>query len=95
MNQLLVHFSLPVLRFFLQELKEKQKELESKAMLFSRLAGEKSNAKQEPAFKNNLAPLHRKQPTAIKPNKQQAVVQPLQGQSETCSYVSVSKRRLV
>lgn len=59
-------------------------------MLFSRLAGEKSSAKQEPVFKNNTAPLHRKQPTATKPNKQQAVVQPLQGQSETSS--SVTKR---
>nr|XP_046232807.1 kinesin-like protein KIF22 [Scatophagus argus] len=62
----------------IQELKEKQKELESKAMLLSRLAGEKSRAKQEPDFQNNTAPLHRKQSTAAKPNKQQAVVQPLQ-----------------
>lgn len=66
---------------YLQELKEKQMEFESKAVLFSRLAGEKS--KQEPAFKNNVAPLQRKQSTATKPNKQQAVVQPLQGRSET------------
>lgn len=72
---------------FLQELKEKQKEFESKAMLFSRLGGEKSSAKQEPAFKNNIAPLQRKQLTASKPNKQQAVVQPLQGQ-----YVTATER---
>lgn len=68
---------------FLQELKEKQKELESKAKLFSRLAGEKSSAKPEPVFKNNIAPLQRKPSTATKTNKQQAVVQPLQGRSET------------
>ncbi|KAM9336005.1 kinesin-like protein KIF22 [Symphorus nematophorus] len=62
----------------IQELKEKQKEFENKAMLLNRLAGEKSTAKQEPDFKNNTAPLQRKQSTAAKPNKQQAVVQPLQ-----------------
>lgn len=74
-----------------QELKEKQREFESKAMLFSRLAGEKSSAKQEPDFKNNTAPLQRKQATATKLNKQQAVVQPLQGQSETIDeFIDVS-----
>ncbi|XP_031170984.1 kinesin-like protein KIF22 [Sander lucioperca] len=62
----------------IQELKEKQREFESKAMLFSRLAGEKSSAKQEPAFTNNSAPLQRKQSTATNAKKQQAVVQPLQ-----------------
>ncbi|XP_071318104.1 kinesin-like protein KIF22 [Trachinotus anak] len=62
----------------IQELKEKQREFESKALLFSRLAGEKSSTKQEPVFKNNTAPLQRKQSNATKPNKQQAVVQPLQ-----------------
>lgn len=71
----------------LQELKEKQKELESKARLFSRLTGEKSSGKHEPAFKNNTAPLIRKQPAVSKPNKQQAVVQPLQGQSNSNSCV--------
>lgn len=71
----------------LQELKEKQKELESKARLFSHLTGEKSSGKQEPAFKNNTAPLVRKQPAVNKPNRQQAVVQPLQGQSESNSCV--------
>lgn len=72
---------------WLQELKEKQKELESKARLFSRLTGEKASGKQEPAFKNNTAPLVRKQPAVNKPNKQQAVVQPLQGQSKSNSCV--------
>uniref|UniRef100_A0A4W6G964 Kinesin-like protein n=1 Tax=Lates calcarifer TaxID=8187 RepID=A0A4W6G964_LATCA len=74
--------SQPCHSLFPQELKEKQKELESKALLFSRLAGEKSSTVQEPAFKNNTAPLQRKQSNATKPNKQQAVVQPLQGQLE-------------
>ncbi|XP_026171770.1 kinesin-like protein KIF22 isoform X2 [Mastacembelus armatus] len=60
----------------IQELKEKQREFESKALLLSQLAGEKS--KQEPLFKNSAAPLQRKQLNATKPNKQQAVVQPLQ-----------------
>lgn len=60
----------------IQELKEKQREFESKALLLSQLAGEKS--KQEPLFKNSTAPLQRKQLNATKPNKQQAVVQPLQ-----------------
>lgn len=62
----------------IQELKEKQKELENKARLFSRLAGEKSSGKLEAAFKSNTAPLLRKQPAVSKPSKQQAVVQPLQ-----------------
>ncbi|KAF1373913.1 hypothetical protein PFLUV_G00243860 [Perca fluviatilis] len=62
----------------IQELKEKQREFESKAMQFSRLAGEKSSAKQEPAFTNNSAPLQRKPSTATNAKKQQAVVQPLQ-----------------
>ncbi|XP_031699292.1 kinesin-like protein KIF22 isoform X2 [Anarrhichthys ocellatus] len=55
----------------IQEIKEKQREFESKAMLFSRLDGEKS-------FKNSTAPLQRKPSAATKANKQQAVVQPLQ-----------------
>ncbi|TDG98085.1 hypothetical protein EPR50_G00214450 [Perca flavescens] len=62
----------------IQELKEKQREFENKAMQFSRLAGEKSSAKQEPAFTNNSAPLQRKPSTATNAKKQQAVVQPLQ-----------------
>lgn len=54
------------------------------------LAGEKSSAKQEPDFKNNTAPLLKKQSAATKPNKQQAVVQPLQGQSETIEFIGAS-----
>ncbi|XP_044033428.1 kinesin-like protein KIF22 [Siniperca chuatsi] len=80
----------------IQELKEKQKEFESKAMLFSRLAGEKSSATQEPDFKNNVAPLHRKQSTATKPNKQQAVVQPLQvSQLQPLQQLAVVKKQSV
>ncbi|TMS22126.1 Kinesin-like protein KIF22 [Larimichthys crocea] len=78
----------------IQELKEKQMEFESKAVLFSRLAGEKS--KQEPAFKNNVAPLQRKQSTATKPNKQQAVVQPLQvSQLQPLQQLAVVKKQSV
>ncbi len=77
--------------FFFQELKEKQKEFESKAKLFSRLAEERSTAKNESLFKNNTAPLQRKQSTATKPNKQQAVVQPLQGQPEMNKFRRVFK----
>uniref|UniRef100_UPI0037E7D403 kinesin-like protein KIF22 n=1 Tax=Semicossyphus pulcher TaxID=241346 RepID=UPI0037E7D403 len=77
----------------IQELKEKQKEFESKAMLFSRLAGEKSSGAQEPIFKNNTAPLQRKQPTATKPKKQQAVVQPLQvSQLQPLQQLAVRKQ---
>ncbi|KAE8284258.1 Kinesin-like protein KIF22 [Larimichthys crocea] len=78
----------------IQELKEKQMEFESKAVLFSRLAGEKS--KQEPAFKNNVAPLQRKQSTTTKPNKQQAVVQPLQvSQLQPLQQLAVVKKQSV
>ncbi|KAK5881182.1 hypothetical protein CesoFtcFv8_022013 [Champsocephalus esox] len=62
----------------IQELKEKQRELESKAMLYNQVLDERSAVKQESAFKNSLAPLQRKQSTASKGVKQQAVVQPLQ-----------------
>ncbi|XP_047464478.1 kinesin-like protein KIF22 [Mugil cephalus] len=62
----------------IQELKQKQREFESKAMLFRQQAGEESKTKHEPVFKNNTAPLQRKQSNATKPNKQQAVVLPLQ-----------------
>lgn len=57
----------------IQELKEKQREFETKALLFSQKAGE---SKAE-LFKNE-APLQRKQSTAAKPTKKQAVVLPLQ-----------------
>lgn len=62
----------------IQELKEKQREFESKTKLLSRLAGEKSSTSQEPSFKKKIAPLERGSSTASKANKQQAVVQPLQ-----------------
>lgn len=65
-------------RMEIQELKEKQKEFESKAVLFGRLNGEGSGARHEPAFKNSTAPLQRKPSAASKANRQQAVVQPLQ-----------------
>ncbi|XP_028826541.1 kinesin-like protein KIF22 isoform X2 [Denticeps clupeoides] len=66
----------------IQELKEKQKELESKAnMLNKNSAGETEGRLpgNEPLFKSDLLPLHRKHSTAAKPKKQQAVVTPLQG----------------
>lgn len=74
---------------FVQELKEKQRELESKAMLFSQLAGEKSITGQEPDFENKTTALRRKQSDATKPNKQQAVVQPLQGLLEILEQMIV------
>ncbi|XP_042364267.1 kinesin-like protein KIF22 [Plectropomus leopardus] len=77
----------------IQELKEKQREFESKAMLFSQLAGEKSSGKQEAAFKNNVVPLQRKQTTAAKVKKQQAVVQPLQvSQLQPLQQLAVVKK---
>ncbi|XP_068438830.1 kinesin-like protein KIF22 [Clinocottus analis] len=79
----------------IQELKEKQKEYESKAMLFSRLGGEGSSAKHEPIFKNNTAPLQRKHSTATKV-KQQAVVQPLQvSQLQPLQQLTVVKKQSV
>lgn len=69
----------------MQELKEKQRELESKAMLFSQLAGEKSITGQE----HKTTALRRKQSDATKPNKQQAVVQPLQGLLEILEQMIV------
>lgn len=68
---------------FTKELKKKQKEFESKALLFSQLPKETSGSAEEPVFKNSTAPLQRKQSNATKPTKQQAVVQPLQGQRDS------------
>ncbi|XP_070707550.1 kinesin-like protein KIF22 [Pempheris klunzingeri] len=80
----------------IQELKEKQKEFESKAMLLSHLANEKSSVKQESVFMNNTAPLHRKQSTATKAKKQQAVVQPLQvSQLQPLQQLAVVKKQSV
>lgn len=61
-------------------------------MLFRRLDGEKSSAKHEPSFKDNTAPLQRKQSAATKANKQQAVVQPLQGWSDMSDGLIESER---
>lgn len=80
----------------IQELKEKQREFESKAILLSQLASEKSNPKEEPVFRNTTAPLQRKQPNATKPNKQQAVVQPLQvAQLQPLQQLAVVKKQSV
>uniref|UniRef100_A0A667WX40 Kinesin-like protein n=1 Tax=Myripristis murdjan TaxID=586833 RepID=A0A667WX40_9TELE len=85
----------------IQELKEKQREFESKAMLLNRLAsdgvmGESSSASKEPIFKNNNAPLQRKQPNINKPKKQQAVVQPLQvSQLQPLQQIAVVKKQSV
>ncbi|XP_019965547.2 kinesin-like protein KIF22 [Paralichthys olivaceus] len=74
----------------IQELKEKQKKFESQALLMSHLA------KQEPAFNNSTAPLQRKPSNATKPNKQQAVVQPLQvSQLKPLQQLAVVKKQSV
>ncbi|XP_016296408.1 kinesin-like protein KIF22 [Sinocyclocheilus anshuiensis] len=63
----------------IQMLKEKQKELEDKAnMLNKQNETVEKESKDALLFKTNLPPLHRKQSTAAKPRKQQAVVTPLQ-----------------
>lgn len=80
----------------IQELKEKQREFERKATLLSQLAKEKSSSKEEGVFKNTLAPLQRKQPNVTKPNKQQAVVQPLQvSQLQPLQQLPVVKKQSV
>ncbi|KAM6951365.1 kinesin-like protein KIF22 [Aplochiton taeniatus] len=74
----------------IQDLKEKQKEFESKAMLINKLA-EPSNS--ESLFKNHLPPLLRKPSTAAKPKKQQAVVPPLQvSQLQTLQQIPLVKK---
>lgn len=57
----------------IQMLKEKQQELENKASMFK-----KTEVSEKGLFKTDLPPLHRKQSTAAKPRRQQAVVTPLQ-----------------
>ncbi|XP_014902454.1 kinesin-like protein KIF22 [Poecilia latipinna] len=80
----------------IQELKEKQREFERKATLLSQLAKEKSSSKDEAAFKNTLAPLQRKQPNVTKPNKQQAVVQPMQvSQLQPLQHLAVVRKQSV
>uniref|UniRef100_A0A8C2B1W7 Kinesin-like protein n=1 Tax=Cyprinus carpio TaxID=7962 RepID=A0A8C2B1W7_CYPCA len=60
-------------------LKEKQKELEDKANMFNKQNETvERESKDALLFKTDLPPLHRKQSTAAKPRKQQAVVTPLQ-----------------
>ncbi|XP_068610604.1 kinesin-like protein KIF22 [Brachionichthys hirsutus] len=59
----------------IQELKAKQKELESKTLQFNCLAGGRSGAREGSVF--STAPLPRMQATAAKSNKRQAVVRPL------------------
>ncbi|XP_072229351.1 kinesin-like protein KIF22 [Leuresthes tenuis] len=80
----------------IQELKEKQREFENKAMLLGQLAGEKSNSTEDPVLKNDSAPLQRKQLTGTKPNKKQAVVQPLQvSQLQPLQQLAVVKKQSV
>ncbi|XP_036402013.1 kinesin-like protein KIF22 [Megalops cyprinoides] len=76
----------------IQQLKAKQKELEKKALAFKMLSlgqGKDEGVvtqsgkgaerlKDTDLFRTNLLPLHRKQSSAAKPKKQQAVVTPLQ-----------------
>ncbi|KAG9267339.1 kinesin-like protein KIF22 [Astyanax mexicanus] len=67
----------------IQKLKEKQKELEEKADMLNKLTGGQDKPKDEkdggaPLFRSDLNLLNRKQSTAAKPRKQQAVVIPLQ-----------------
>ncbi|KAM9424229.1 kinesin-like protein KIF22 [Pholidichthys leucotaenia] len=79
----------------IQVLKEKQRELESQAMLHSQLAEEKVS-KQEVDFKSNTAPLQRKQSNVMKANKQQAVVQPLQvSQLQPLQQLAVTRKQSV
>lgn len=76
----------------IEELKEKQREFESKAKLFSQMAG----AKQESGFKSGTAPLQRKHPNVTKINKQQAVVPPLQvSQLQPLQHLAVVKKQTV
>lgn len=61
-------------------LKEKQKELEDKAKMFNKQSEDAEKESEDTLlFKTDLPPLHRKQSTAAKTRKQQAVVTPLQG----------------
>ncbi|KAL4658357.1 kinesin-like protein KIF22 isoform X1 [Arapaima gigas] len=67
----------------IQELKEKQKELESRALQLREANSTTEPLAQDlPLFQNSLPPLSRKQSTAARPKKQQAVVSPLQVSQE-------------
>ncbi|XP_054623788.1 kinesin-like protein KIF22 [Dunckerocampus dactyliophorus] len=79
----------------IQELKEKQKEFESKAMMLSQLAQEKSTSR-EADFRRNEAPLQQKPTTVAKVNKKQAVVQPLQvSQLQPLNQLAVVRKQSV
>lgn len=69
-------------------LKEKQKELEDKAKLFNKSEDAEKEPEDALLFKTDLPPLHRKQSTAARPRKQQAVVTPLQGEMRLTSSFS-------
>lgn len=78
----------------IQELKEKQREFESKAKLLSRLADD-AGTNSPSSFKNTVAPLQRK-PLDSKANKQKAVVQPLQvSQVQPLQQLAVVRKQSV
>ncbi|XP_021421195.2 kinesin-like protein KIF22 [Oncorhynchus mykiss] len=87
----------------IQELKEKQREFESKAKVLKVTGnGAASNSSDNgssgdsPLFRTYLPPLHRKQSAAAKPKKQQAVVSPLQvSQLQPLQQCPVVKRPTV
>ncbi|XP_072312707.1 kinesin-like protein KIF22 [Eucyclogobius newberryi] len=80
----------------IQELKEKQREFESKALLIGRLTGEDSGISPQSSFKNNIAPLQRKPLLDTKANKQKAVVQPLQvAQLQPLQQLAIVKKQSV
>ncbi|KAJ0060621.1 hypothetical protein NL108_016592, partial [Boleophthalmus pectinirostris] len=80
----------------IQELKEKQREFESKALLFNRITSENSGISPQSSFKNNIAPLQRKPLVDTKANKQKAVVQPLQvSQLQPLQQLAVVKKQSV
>ncbi|XP_036408428.1 kinesin-like protein KIF22 [Megalops cyprinoides] len=62
----------------IQELRDKQRELEAKALKFERADQDKGTQGDSVLCKTELSSLHRKQSTAARPKKQQAVVPPLQ-----------------
>ncbi|CAL1599396.1 unnamed protein product [Knipowitschia caucasica] len=79
----------------IQELKQKQREFESKAV-FSRLNGEGSGISPQSSFKNNIVPLQRKPLVDSKTIKQKAVVQPLQvSQLQPLQQLAVVKKQSV
>ncbi|XP_034050359.1 kinesin-like protein KIF22 isoform X2 [Thalassophryne amazonica] len=79
-------------RMEIQELKEKQREFESKAMLFSQMAEENSRTNQDSFLNSSMAPLQRKDSRAAKTTKQQAVVQPLQAQLQPLQQLAVVRK---